>query len=118
MLRGKVREIRGGLKREWGKLTHNERVRMEGELDRMVGLFQKRYGYTQMRAVKALEHYVHDYGERTKEILGEQWKGLRKNPTRGHTWLWIFMAILGVVLFLVRVRRRNNSEHKTPKKTS
>lgn len=52
---GKLRQLRGEFKREVGKLTHNDRQRIEGELDRMLGQMQQKYGYTRERAWQELE---------------------------------------------------------------
>lgn len=59
MLQGKWRQLRGGMKAEWGRLTEDERRVMEGRLDQLLGLFQERYGYTRERAAKSLESYLH-----------------------------------------------------------
>jgi uncharacterized protein YjbJ (UPF0337 family) len=107
MLRGKYREVRGGMKREWGKLTHDDRTKMEGELDRMVGLIQQRYGYTQERAAQELEHFVQDYGKRTREALSEPMKQLREHPVRAISLAWIVVAVIGGAMFLLR---RNATE--------
>ena len=58
MIRGKLRQARGGLKAEWGRLTEDDRRMLDGKIDQLVGLFQERYGYTQERAAAALEHYL------------------------------------------------------------
>lgn len=63
ILQGKWRRLRGGLKREWGHLTDNDRQQLDGKIDQMVGLFQERYGYTQERAVQAITHYLERYGQ-------------------------------------------------------
>ena len=57
-LRGKWRQARGGVKSEWGRLTHNDRRLLDGKLDQMLGLFEERYGYTRERAADLLTHYL------------------------------------------------------------
>ncbi|MEZ4674748.1 MAG: CsbD family protein [Caldilineaceae bacterium] len=68
MIRGKLRQARGGLKAEWGRLTEDDRRMLDGKIDQLVGLFQERYGYTQERAAAALEHYL---GGRAKKPAGQ-----------------------------------------------
>ncbi len=63
-LQGKMRQVRGNLKMGWAQLTDDDRRMLDGKLDQMVGLFQERYGDTRARSVKALTHYLEDYGLR------------------------------------------------------
>lgn len=61
---GKWRQVRGGLKTRWAKLTDDDIRLLEGKTDQMIGLFEERYGYTQERAAKALSHYLRGYSKR------------------------------------------------------
>ena len=70
-MKGQWKQLRGEIKREWGKLTDNDLLRMEGELDKMVGLFQKRYGYTREHALETLTHYVEGYRQRATDLVTE-----------------------------------------------
>jgi uncharacterized protein YjbJ (UPF0337 family) len=65
-MQGKWRQVRGGLKTRWAKLTDDDMRLLEGKSDQMIGLFQERYGYTQERAAKALTHYLSGYGKRRR----------------------------------------------------
>ncbi|MEZ4620890.1 MAG: hypothetical protein R2867_36025 [Caldilineaceae bacterium] len=108
ILRGKLRELRGGLTREWGKLTHNDLRKIEGELDRIVGLFEKRYGYTSERAVNELERYVQNYGERTRNVMNEQLEQLRKQPQGILPLVSAAVVAVGLVVLMIRFRTHNN----------
>lgn len=73
ILQGKWKEIRGGLKKQWGKLTDDDIRRIEGSLDQITGIIQQRYGYTKERAeheishfLKAYQDHMQDYGKRVK----------------------------------------------------
>lgn len=70
-MKSQWKQLRGEIKSEWAKLTDNDLLRMEGELDKMVGLFQKRYGYTREHALETLTHYVEGYRQRAKEFVAE-----------------------------------------------
>jgi uncharacterized protein YjbJ (UPF0337 family) len=78
ILQGKWKEIRGGLKKQWGKLTDDDIRRIEGSLDQITGIIQQRYGYTKERAENEISHFlkayqdqVQDYGKRVK-TYGDQ----------------------------------------------
>lgn len=82
-LQGKLRQIRGGMKTRWGRLTDDDRRMLDGKIDQMVGLFQERYGYTQEHAAHALTHYLGSYGKRGRHQTG----GLVRN------WRPVFAAV-------------------------
>lgn len=67
---GQWKQVRGRAKQWWGKLTDDELDRVEGHYDEMVGLLQKRYGYSRERAEEEVE-------QRLSELEGEA------EPTRG-----------------------------------
>ena len=52
-------------------MTENDLLRLEGELDKMVGLFQKRYGNTREHALKNMMHYVDGYRHRADEMIAQ-----------------------------------------------
>jgi uncharacterized protein YjbJ (UPF0337 family) len=89
MLRGKVRQARGGMKAEWGRLTHNDRRQLDGKIDQMLGLFEERYGYTRERAADALGHYL---GHRAKTPR------LATNPFTGR---WMIFTLAGLASAVV-----------------
>jgi uncharacterized protein YjbJ (UPF0337 family) len=41
---GKWRQVRGTIKKEWGKLTDDELDQVQGDYDRLIGKIQERYG--------------------------------------------------------------------------
>jgi len=50
ILQGKRRELKGLVKKRWGKLTDDDLERIEGQAERLVGLLQQRYGYAKEKA--------------------------------------------------------------------
>lgn len=70
-MKGQWKQLRGELKAEWAKLTENDLLRLEGELDKMVGLFQKRYGNTREHALESMMHYVDGYRHRAEEMIAQ-----------------------------------------------
>lgn len=105
ILQGKLREMRGELKRKWGKLTNNDLRQIEGELDRIVGLFQKRYGYTREQAISEVENYVQEYGARARDTLRKQTEALQQEPARALPVVWSVMAVVGIIMLMMRLRR-------------
>ena len=61
ILKGKWKEIKGGVKRKWGKLTDNDVAQIEGLEDKLLGLIQRRYGYTKEKAEKEYEEFIGRY---------------------------------------------------------
>ncbi|MGB8644806.1 MAG: CsbD family protein [Anaerolineae bacterium] len=47
---GNWKQIQGHLKEWWGDLTDDDILKIEGKRDRLVGVIQKKYGYTKERA--------------------------------------------------------------------
>lgn len=78
ILQGKWKELRGGFKKQWGKLTDDDVRRIQGSLDQITGIIQQRYGYTKERAEHEIDHYldayqhqIQDYSSRMKSY-GDQ----------------------------------------------
>lgn len=63
ILQGKRRELKGLVKKRWGKLTDDDLDRIEGQAERLVGLLQQRYGYAKEKA------------EQEYKSVMEQWIG-------------------------------------------
>ena len=47
---GKWKQLRGQAKEWWGKLTDDDLEKVNGKLDKLIGLLQEKYGYTQQQA--------------------------------------------------------------------
>ena len=50
ILEGKWKQIRGQAKNWWGKLTDDDLEKVGGQYDKLIGLLQEKYGYTQVQA--------------------------------------------------------------------
>ena len=55
---GKWKQLKGGLKQRWGKLTDDDITSMSGKKDQLVGKLQERYGYTKEQATKEADEYA------------------------------------------------------------
>ena len=54
ILEGKWSQLRGEVKRKWGRLTDDELDEMEGNADKLVGRLQEEYGYSREQAEREL----------------------------------------------------------------
>jgi len=107
---GKLRQLRGEFKREWGKFTHNDRQRIEGEFDRIIGQMQQQYGYNRQRAWNELARYWQAYGKPVRAVVGRK---LGKGKQRNHlvqrigqqvSWLALAFGLLGFILIVAQLR--------------
>ncbi len=52
MVKGEWKQIRGNAKEWWGKLTNDDLDVIDGNRDKLVGMLQKRYGYSREQAAQ------------------------------------------------------------------
>jgi len=57
-LKGKWKEIKGGVKETWGKLTDDDVTEIEGSEEKLLGLIQQRYGYTKEKAEMEYDKFI------------------------------------------------------------
>jgi len=60
VIEGKWKEIRGQAKVWWGKLTDDDLEQVSGNIDKLTGLLQKKYGYTVQQAQEEIEKRTKD----------------------------------------------------------
>ncbi len=63
ILKGQWRELKGEVKRRWGKLTDDDMMEIEGESEKLIGLLQKRYGYSREEAEREYKEFTLTHGE-------------------------------------------------------
>lgn len=56
-MKGQWMQVKGEIKKQWGKLTDDELDRIAGERDKLVGKLQEKYGMTKEEA----ERQVNDF---------------------------------------------------------
>ena len=66
ILKGKWKEIKGGIKEKWGKLTDDDITHIEGKFDRLSGILQQRYGYSKEKAEQEFKQFMTRYEEPPK----------------------------------------------------
>jgi uncharacterized protein YjbJ (UPF0337 family) len=69
IFKGQWKEIKGEIKKNWGKLTDDDLTEIEGREEKFIGTLQKKYGYSKDEAEK-------EYGEfmarRDKTMAGKR----------------------------------------------
>lgn len=56
-IKGKWNQLKGEVKKQWGKLTDDDLDRIEGNRDKLVGKIQERYGKTKEEAEREVDQY-------------------------------------------------------------
>jgi len=58
IFKGKWSQIKGETKRQWGKLTDNDLLLIEGDKDKLVGKIQEKYGKNKDEAEKEVNDWM------------------------------------------------------------
>src|SRR4030066_1022665 len=61
VLKGKWKEIKGGVKEKWGKLTEDDLTQVEGNQEKLLGLLQQKYGYAKEKAEQEYNDFTGRY---------------------------------------------------------
>ena len=56
--KGKWTEIKGAIKEQWGELTDDDLVEIEGKMEKLAGILQTKYGYTKEKAEQAYKSVI------------------------------------------------------------
>ncbi len=57
VLKGKWKEIKGGVKVKWGKFTDDGLTQVEGNKEKLLGLLQQKYGYAKDKADQGYKNF-------------------------------------------------------------
>lgn len=69
VLAGQWKQISGELKTWWGKLTDDDVYWVDGEIDKLTGLLQEKYGYTREQAEQEIERRLEEYGGKVAGVV-------------------------------------------------
>ena len=58
MFKGAWKQLKGNVKKQWGKLTDDDLMEIDGNKDVLVGKLQERYGYSRAQAEKDYETWL------------------------------------------------------------
>ncbi|AQT67514.1 CsbD-like protein [Anaerohalosphaera lusitana] len=57
VLKGKWNELKGAMKKKWGKLSEDDLKQVEGSKDKLVGKIQEKYGKSKEQAEREVEEW-------------------------------------------------------------
>jgi uncharacterized protein YjbJ (UPF0337 family) len=63
ILEGKWKQLRGSIRDKWGDLTDSELDQIAGKREKLAGLLQEKYGYTQMEAERQIDDFLDSWDE-------------------------------------------------------
>ena len=58
VLKGKWTQLKGEIRRQWGKLTDDDVTQIEGNSEKLIGKLQERYGYAREQAEREADAWV------------------------------------------------------------
>lgn len=58
ILKGQWLQIKGKIKQHWAKLTDDELSQIEGKEDELIGILQKKYGYSKDQAKREFNNFM------------------------------------------------------------
>jgi len=59
-LKGQWHQVKGKARERWGKLTDDDMLRVEGNMERLAGILQERYGYAREKAQDEIDAMLRD----------------------------------------------------------
>lgn len=57
-IQGNWKQLSGGVRHEWGKLTHNDVEEIKGNVEMLAGKIEERYGVTKAEARRQIERWA------------------------------------------------------------
>ena len=66
ILEGKWKQLRGSIRERWGEITDDELDQIAGKRDKLAGLLQERYGYTQMEVDRQIDDFLSEWDEKVR----------------------------------------------------
>ena len=61
MIHGKWKQMMVDVKIQWGKLTDDDMIQIDGNKDKLIGLVQQRYGRTKEAAQTEVDKFYEKY---------------------------------------------------------
>jgi uncharacterized protein YjbJ (UPF0337 family) len=63
ILEGKWKQLRGEIREKWGELTDDDLDQIAGRSDKLAGILQEKYGYTQAEAERQIDEFLETWEE-------------------------------------------------------
>ena len=58
VLKGKWNQVKGEIRSKWGKITDDDLMHIQGDVEKMIGKLQERYGLKREQAEKDLQEFL------------------------------------------------------------
>lgn len=58
VLKGKWLQVKGEVRRQWGRLTDDDLDQIQGDAEKMIGKLQERYGYARADAEREIDDFL------------------------------------------------------------
>ncbi len=68
-LQDKLKQLRDAVKQRWGVLTDKDLATVDGKLDQLPALLQKKYGYTREQAGKEIKLFLSDMKAKGENVF-------------------------------------------------
>lgn len=62
---GKWHELKGQVRKQWGKLTDDDLTQLSGKTEQLVGVLQQRYGYGKVQAEIEINQWLNKHDAAT-----------------------------------------------------
>lgn len=82
VVEGARKQFAGKLKQRWGDLTSDDLKKIEGKRDEMVGLMQKKYGYTKQKAEKEIGQALAGYNDQLQGTAENMYDQVEQTMTK------------------------------------
>jgi uncharacterized protein YjbJ (UPF0337 family) len=69
--KGKWTQIKGEIRKSWGKLTDDEVEQTKGDVTKLAGLVQQKYGETQENVQAKLKNFMGDVAAATEKVTNK-----------------------------------------------
>ena len=79
ILQGKWNQIKGGLRKRWGKLTDNDLESIHGDMEKFIGVVQERYGYKREQAEREAHSMIDAWLQKRRGIAGNDARRIAAN---------------------------------------
>ena len=60
-IEGNWKQAKGAIKEKWGRLTDDDLTEVEGSSEKLMGILQKKYGYTKEKAKREFDDFMGRY---------------------------------------------------------
>lgn len=111
VVRGKLHQVKGGVRKQMGTLAGDRQRQMWGGLEQLAGRIQERYGYGAEEALHTAHDVITTYGDDLLELVSNKTnlQIKRKKPERSNRLLVVLLGF-GLTILVSWLTRKFNAE--------